>query len=321
MKEIVSVAVISFNSSGTILETLDSIVNQTYGAENLELIISDDCSTDDTVKTISAWLALNEKRFKFVNFTQQKVNGGVSENCNAAWKACTSSWIKTIAADDILRENCIVIYTNFIKNNPKTKIVFALLQTFRKNLDGELFKSIVFPSQNSDFCFFSTLDSKKQLAHLYREMGIPCTPTAFILKDVLESVDFSDIKYKSIEDYPLWIKLLKRGETFRFTNEITVDYRVGESASSSDSYLCNRKYIKELIMINESLDKSQVSLPLKFFIFDNTVRLKILLLISLIFNNKKSISSQIILKLIPYFTLLPFIRFFLKKFKIRGSCF
>jgi len=52
LKEKVSVAVITYNSAETVLETLDSIATQTYGTENIELIISDDASTDKTVHVI-----------------------------------------------------------------------------------------------------------------------------------------------------------------------------------------------------------------------------------------------------------------------------
>ncbi|MDR0890977.1 MAG: glycosyltransferase [Endomicrobium sp.] len=45
---LVSVCVITYNSSKYVLETLESIKTQTY--QNIELIVSDDCSTDDTVE-------------------------------------------------------------------------------------------------------------------------------------------------------------------------------------------------------------------------------------------------------------------------------
>ncbi len=51
---LVSIVVITYNSAKFILETLESSKAQTY--KNIELIISDDCSTDNTVEICQQWI-------------------------------------------------------------------------------------------------------------------------------------------------------------------------------------------------------------------------------------------------------------------------
>lgn len=58
---LVSVSIITYNSSSTILETLDSIYSQSY--QNIELIVSDDCSTDNTVEICKKWIDEHKDRF------------------------------------------------------------------------------------------------------------------------------------------------------------------------------------------------------------------------------------------------------------------
>ena len=77
---LVSVVVITYNSSKYILECLDSIYNQTY--QKIELIISDDCSKDNTVEICRDWLAVNDDRFLGTNLVLSEINTGVSANCN-----------------------------------------------------------------------------------------------------------------------------------------------------------------------------------------------------------------------------------------------
>ncbi|EGQ9994427.1 glycosyltransferase family 2 protein, partial [Vibrio vulnificus] len=91
---------------------LDSILLQSYGSENIELIISDDGSTDETVAIVNCWLEYRKREFYDVKFFASQVNHGISKNCNIAWKAATSEWIKTIAGDDILLDNCLDTYTD-----------------------------------------------------------------------------------------------------------------------------------------------------------------------------------------------------------------
>ena len=63
-QELVSVLVISYNSERYIIETLDSIKNQTY--ERIQLVLSDDGSRDQTMKIAEEWIQKNGKRFESV---------------------------------------------------------------------------------------------------------------------------------------------------------------------------------------------------------------------------------------------------------------
>ena len=58
---IVSVVVITYNSADYVLETLESIKKQTY--KNIELIITDDKSKDNTIEICNKWLDENSKEF------------------------------------------------------------------------------------------------------------------------------------------------------------------------------------------------------------------------------------------------------------------
>ena len=83
---LVSVPVVTYNSANTILETLESIKAQTY--PNIELIISDDCSTDNTIELCLEWLELYKERFTRTEVLTVEKNTGVSANVNRCWNAC-----------------------------------------------------------------------------------------------------------------------------------------------------------------------------------------------------------------------------------------
>ena len=69
---LVSVSVITYNSSKTVLETLESVKTQTY--PNIELIISDDCSPDNTVEVCREWIEQNKERFVRIEILAAEVS-------------------------------------------------------------------------------------------------------------------------------------------------------------------------------------------------------------------------------------------------------
>ena len=107
-KSLVSVAVVTYNSSKTVVETLDSIANQTY--PDLELIVSVDCSTDNTVEICREWIEAHKERFVRTELLTVEKNTGVSANMNRGADACQGEWVKDIAGDDVLLPECIDIY-------------------------------------------------------------------------------------------------------------------------------------------------------------------------------------------------------------------
>ena len=91
---LVSVVVITYNSAQYVLETLNSIKEQSYS--NIELIISDDCSKDKTVEICRDWLAKNKEKFVRTELITVEKNTGTSANINRGIKASKGKWIKSI---------------------------------------------------------------------------------------------------------------------------------------------------------------------------------------------------------------------------------
>ncbi|HMM12750.1 MAG TPA: glycosyltransferase family 2 protein [Bacteroidales bacterium] len=120
---LVSIRVLTFNSSRFIIETLESAKAQTYS--NIELIISDDGSTDNTVDLCKDWINDNHDRFVRIELIVSKINTGVGSNMNRAIKACKGEWIKGLAGDDLLIPDAIENIINFSNKNPDVEVVFG----------------------------------------------------------------------------------------------------------------------------------------------------------------------------------------------------
>ena len=120
---LVSVGVLTYNSSKTVLETLESIKAQTY--QNIELIISDDASKDNTVEICKEWVEKNKDRFVRCEILTVPENTGIPANVNRRIAASRGEWSKGIAADDALLPDCIENFINYVKEHPEAEIIFA----------------------------------------------------------------------------------------------------------------------------------------------------------------------------------------------------
>nr|WP_321266213.1 glycosyltransferase family 2 protein [uncultured Sulfurimonas sp.] len=111
MNSLVSIAISTYNGEAFLREQLDSILNQTY--KNLEIIISDDCSIDNTIKIIREY----QDKDKRIVFHQNKKNLGFVKNFENAISLCTGDYIALSDQDDIWKLNKIELFVSQIKEN------------------------------------------------------------------------------------------------------------------------------------------------------------------------------------------------------------
>ena len=226
MEPLVSIAVIAYKSAETILETLESIKAQTY--PNIELIISDDCSPDNTVELCREWIKQNGERFVRTEVITIEKNKGVSANFNRADNACVGEWVKPIAGDDVLLPNCIQDCVEYVSKVPNTVWLFGRCQTF--GVSKEDCKRI---DKLFDYSFFS-LPQHEQLHKLLVEGNCIPAPAAFYHKERVRLLGVrNDERIPNIEDWPKWINLLKAGVHFEFLDKVIVKYRISETSLST----------------------------------------------------------------------------------------
>jgi alpha-1,3-rhamnosyltransferase len=223
---LVSVPVITYNSAKYVLETLESIKAQTY--QNIELIISDDCSTDNTVELCQQWIELNKDCFVRTQIIISETNTGVSANLNRAETACQGEWVKAVAGDDLLLPNCIKDCVSFAIQND-SKFLFGKIEAFGD--DEEYAKSIT-----ETFCKRNDQMSSMLLNDLYDMIAEGSTPPApaffynrycYITNNIT-----NDIRIPMIEDLPKWLNILNKGISIDFLDSVIVKYRIGGISTS-----------------------------------------------------------------------------------------
>ena len=103
---LISVAVPAYNHGRFIRECLTSVRNQTY--ENLELVVIDDGSPDDTAQEVERFLRDHEARFSRTVF-RSRPNRGVSATSNECIRLCRGNGSISSDRDDLLREDKVAV--------------------------------------------------------------------------------------------------------------------------------------------------------------------------------------------------------------------
>ncbi|CAD5252948.1 MULTISPECIES: glycosyltransferase [unclassified Imperialibacter] len=227
--ELVTVAVTAFNSAKTIVDTLDSVKEQSY--QQLELIISDDASSDNSVELAKKWLESpdNSRRFVDTKIITVPHNTGVSANCNRCIRAAQADWIKFIAGDDILMPNCIEDNMRFANKNPDARVIFSQVEVYVDNFQKGNFLRVI-PAQFPDNLMHPEFSANDQWKRLLVSDRMHYTPSYFFNRTALAQVGNYDESNRLVEDYPMWLKLTGAGERLYYFHTPTVGYRMHAKA-------------------------------------------------------------------------------------------
>ena len=109
MNDLVSIIMPSYNTGKYIKKSIESIQNQNY--KNWELIIIDDCSTDNTDEVVKA---INDKRIKYI---KNDKNYGAAVSRNKALKEAKGRWIAFLDSDDLWVPEKLQKQIDFMKKN------------------------------------------------------------------------------------------------------------------------------------------------------------------------------------------------------------
>lgn len=220
---LVSVRVLTYNSGKYVIETLESIKAQTYS--NIELIVSDDCSTDDTVQKVQSWIDDNSTRFVDVTFLTSAKNTGVSANYNRSLQPCKGEWIKGIAGDDIMLPNCIEDNVRYVTEHPTALVVFSDMLIFFDKTENEISYSPA--STSSDFFECS---AEEQYQQLLRKENISLNPCSKFVNTEFVKSRKVDERVKCLEDMQFTWDCTSNGIKLHYFKKTTVKYRKHEGA-------------------------------------------------------------------------------------------
>lgn len=221
---LVTIIVITYNSDKYVLETLESIKRQSY--KFIELLIADDGSVDRTVTICNDWINDNSDYFVHLELITTNINTGTSDNCNRALKRANGEWLKVIAGDDILDDNAILNYVDYVHNHPKVNALFGQSVHFYEKYTDKAIPVIL----DLNNVFFGDNVTANRQFNILTKFFVGSGPAFFVKTELVKQIGGYDSRFPLQEDYPLFIKLTKCGHKLYVFDKLTVYKRMHDES-------------------------------------------------------------------------------------------
>ena len=231
-KPLVTVIALCYNHERFVLKCLQSVVNQTYS--NIELIIVDDFSKDNSVKNILLFLENNSSIKTIFNET----NIGNCRSFNQALKIARGEYIIDLSTDDVmLPERVHEQVEKFKKSSDKTGVVYS---------NGIYIDENSKPLKGGKNYINSVMPEGDIYKHFLKgSFLMPCS--LMIRKRVLDQMGGYD-ESLVYEDFDFWIRSSRTWE-YAYIPKILSHQRIVKDSHSSNFYKKNNLLIPSIIMI------------------------------------------------------------------------
>ena len=212
---LVSIVMPSYNTAGYIRESIESVLYQSY--PYWELIIVDDCSTDNTDEIIKPYLTDDR-----IRYLKNEKNSGAAVSRNYALREAKGKWIAFLDSDDLWHPEKLEKQIEFMISNGYK----FTCTDYRIQLNGEWLPYVyTAPNKITEFkmknyCYFSTI-------------------TVMYDRDYIGLVQIENIRKNN--DYAMWLKIIKKAPCYRLAENLS-SYIKHDGSVSSGSKIKLIKY-------------------------------------------------------------------------------
>jgi glycosyltransferase involved in cell wall biosynthesis len=212
----VSVCIPTYNHAHFLSDAIDSVLSQSF--TNYELIVVDNCSTDNTREIVTRYLKIDDR----VKYFHNETNVGLVGNLNRCLAHASGEYVKILCADDLIRATCIGKEVKMLDDNPSVVLVSCARQVTEKNLSPTF--TVSYSNQSE------LLTGKEVIRRCFLEGNLIGEPTAVLFrkKDAMRGFSF---KYRQQSDLEMWFHLLEKGD-FAFIPEALCIFRQHEGQGS-----------------------------------------------------------------------------------------
>lgn len=229
MSSLVSVCIPVYNGADYIKETIERVLAQDY--DNMEIIISDNASTDDTVKVIEE---IKDDRIKLY---RNESNLGMIPNWNKLISLATGEYFIIICADDYIFPGAIKAKAEILDNNPDVSIVFSSSYVMNSKGKKLLYRRPYKKSQKLE-------GSAVQKELFIKRNFFAEPPNNMMRKSAMSQIGEYDLNLWYTVDWDYYIRLLGTGNAY-YIDYPYEGFRISGSSTSGSNLFGGERILND----------------------------------------------------------------------------
>lgn len=241
-----TVLLATYRQQEYIYSALDSVLMQDYG--DIQLIVADDGSEYFSVEETEQYIdAHNRGNITDRVILKNEKNMGTVRNLNRARKHIRGDYVVPLSGDDLFYdEKVLTNYRKAFHGNSETDLVISQVLHYDKEMKNIMFRCV----NDEQIALLREGNNRKLYGKVCTECFIPAIGSAYTA-DILERMGEYDEKYYLVEDWPFFLKLLRNGAKFCYSDFVSAKHRDGGVSHDKKTKAEERadRYHQDLIAI------------------------------------------------------------------------
>lgn len=212
----VGIGLVTFNRADRLPATIESLLQQSFG--DFELVISDDCSSDNTEEVCRHYAARDAR----IRYRRNERNLNMPGNLNASLQAVRGKYLANLHDGDVYHKDLIARWTEALDAHPSAGFAFNAYRVVYDGSDGKGKRNVVFRED-----YGPLIPGRKLGARLLSGWSSCVFGTVMARREAYDRLGWFDPRFGNYSDVDMWMRIAREYDV-AYVSEPLMDLMPGD---------------------------------------------------------------------------------------------